>query len=71
MTSYTNRAPGSTGDREDPARPPDDPRLVAFSSWVDSIDRGDWKAAREATRRLRDLRISAVLLAPRDDRWGA
>ena len=45
-----------------------DERLETFRAWLDSIDRLDWRAGLEATRKLRSLGISVCLAAPPRDR---
>lgn len=59
------------GIRPDPVEEAD-PRLAAFTEWLASLDRCDWKAGLLATRKLRSMGLSCVLLPnPSGDRRGA
>jgi hypothetical protein len=48
-----------------------DPRAEAFSEWLASLDRRDWKAGLLATRKLRGMGLSVCLTNPSGDRRGA
>lgn len=45
-----------------------DPRLEAFRTLLDAVDRHDWKAGQLATRRLRAIGYSVVIIRPSGDR---
>ena len=49
---------------------PVEPRLEAFSRFLAAVDRADWKAGLLATRELRKLGISVVLLPPQGGKAG-
>lgn len=66
-----DRGPGMNTHRKESDPKPDE-RLATFKRWLDSIDRHDWKAGLSATRDLRSLGLSCVLIPkPSGDRRGA
>jgi hypothetical protein len=60
-------------DRDGNAVPPNDtrpqldPRIEAFTEFLRSVDRADWRGGQLSTRRLRSLGISVCLTHPQGD----
>jgi hypothetical protein len=70
MQSYNFKVPPSSTETDGSARPPDE-RLEAFADLLESVDRSDWRAGQAATKRLRAMGFSVVLVKPPGDRRGA